>query len=49
MGMVGVWFLWANTMTTVTSLKFHSPRLNLQWWLTFPPETLLEYWQSSGL
>ena len=36
MGMVGFWFLWANVMTTVTSLRFERPRLTTQWILVFP-------------
>ena len=36
LGMTGFWFVWTNTMTTVTSLRFHAPRLNIQWCLTFP-------------
>jgi hypothetical protein len=36
MGMVGFWFLWANVMTTVTSLRFESPRLTLHWLIVFP-------------
>jgi len=36
MGMVSFWFLWANVMTTVTSLRFESPKLTLQWLLVFP-------------
>ena len=34
--MVSFWFVWANTMTTATSLRFERPRLSLSWWLTFP-------------
>lgn len=39
--MVSFWFVWANTMTTSTSLRFEKPKLNLIWWLTFPSEILL--------
>ncbi len=36
MGMVGFWFLWANLMTTITSLKFESPKITFQWFVVFP-------------
>ena len=36
MGMVSFWFLWANVMTTVTSLRFEKPRVTLQWVVVFP-------------
>lgn len=32
----GFYFLWANTMTTMTSLRFHSPRFTLMWFIVFP-------------
>jgi hypothetical protein len=33
---VSVWMLWANVMTTVTSLRFERPRITVQWLLVFP-------------
>ncbi|KPJ87545.1 MAG: hypothetical protein AMS18_14490 [Gemmatimonas sp. SG8_17] len=33
---VSVWLVWANVMTTVTSLRFEKPRITLQWLLVFP-------------
>jgi hypothetical protein len=36
LGGVSVWFLWANVMTTVTSLRFEKPRITLQWLVVFP-------------
>ena len=36
MGLVSFWFLWANVMTTVTSLRFEKPRITLQWIIAFP-------------
>jgi len=36
LGMVSFWFVWANIMTTVTSLRFEKPKLTLKWWITFP-------------
>ncbi len=32
----GFYFLWANTMTTVTSLRFHKPKFTLMWFIVFP-------------
>ena len=34
--MHGFYFLWANTMTTVTSLRFHNPKFTLMWFIVFP-------------
>jgi hypothetical protein len=39
--MVSFWFVWANIMTTATSLRFENPKLNLSWWVTFPSGILL--------
>ena len=36
LGMVGFWLVWANTATTVTSLRFHRPKLTAEWVLVFP-------------
>lgn len=36
MGMVSFWFLWANVMTTITSLRFEKPEITLQWLVVFP-------------
>lgn len=33
---VSVWMLWANVMTTVTSLRFEKPHISAQWLLVFP-------------
>jgi len=41
MGMVSFWFVWANVMTTVTSLRFEKPRITLQWIVVFPLGTLI--------
>jgi hypothetical protein len=30
------WFVWANTMTTATSLRFEKPKLTLSWFIVFP-------------
>lgn len=36
LAMISFWFVWANIMTTATSLKFEKPKLTLNWWITFP-------------
>jgi hypothetical protein len=36
MGMASFWFLWANTMTTITSLRFERPKITFQWVVVFP-------------
>ena len=36
LALVSFWFVWANIMTTVTSLRFEKPRINLRWLVTFP-------------
>lgn len=41
MGMVSFWFLWINTATTVTSLRFEKPRLTLNWFIVFPLGAIL--------
>ncbi len=41
LAMVSFWFVWANIMTTATSLRFEKPRLSLNWWITFPAGILV--------
>jgi hypothetical protein len=36
LALVGFWFVWANIMTTATSLRFEQPKINLTWLLTCP-------------
>jgi hypothetical protein len=36
LAMVSFWFVWANIMTTATSLRFEKPTLTLNWWISFP-------------
>lgn len=36
LALVSFWLLWANIMTTATSLRFEKPALSLNWWFTFP-------------
>ena len=33
---VSFWFVWANIMTTSTSLRFEKPKINLTWFVVFP-------------
>jgi uncharacterized protein involved in response to NO len=33
---VSCWFVWANIMTTATSLRFEKPKINLTWIIVFP-------------
>jgi hypothetical protein len=33
---VSFWFVWANTMTTATSLRFEKPKITLTWLIVFP-------------
>jgi hypothetical protein len=34
--MVGFFYVWANTMTTATSLRFEKPTMTFMWFLVFP-------------
>ena len=34
--LVSFWFVWANIMTTVTSLRFEKPKISLNWFIAFP-------------
>ena len=36
LALVSFWWVWANVMTTATSLKFEKPALTLNWVITFP-------------
>lgn len=36
LALVGFWALWANTMTTATSLRFHKPKITFCWFVAFP-------------
>jgi len=35
-GLTSFWFLWINTATTATSLRFEKPRITLEWIIVFP-------------
>ena len=41
LALVSFWFVWANIMTTATSLRFEKPKLTLNWWITFPTGILV--------
>ncbi len=41
LALVSFWFVWANTMTTATSLRFEKPNINLNWFLVFPFEIIV--------
>jgi hypothetical protein len=36
LGLISFWFVWANLMTTVTSLRFEKPKFSFNWWIVFP-------------
>lgn len=35
-GLASLWFLWANVMTTATSMRFERPKITLNWFIAFP-------------
>ena len=35
-GLAALWFLWANVMTTATSLRFEKPKITVMWFVAFP-------------
>ena len=35
-GLASLWFLWANIMTTATSLRFEKPKITFNWFIVFP-------------
>lgn len=41
LALVSFWLLWANIMTTATSLRFEKPKLTFNWWFTFPIGSLV--------
>jgi hypothetical protein len=36
LALVSFWFLWANIMTTATSLRFEKPKITLLWIIVYP-------------
>ncbi|MFC2085152.1 hypothetical protein ACFLS9_08850 [Bacteroidota bacterium] len=41
LAMVSFWWVWANTMTTSTSLRFEKPKITLMWIIAYPFEILI--------
>lgn len=41
LALVSFWFVWANIMTTATSLRFEKPKFTLMWFIVFPFGTLV--------
>ena len=41
LALVSFWFVWANIMTTATSLRFEKPKITLNWLIGFPSGILL--------
>ncbi len=40
-GLASLWFLWANIMTTATSLRFEKPKITPMWFIVFPLGAIL--------
>lgn len=36
LALVSFWWVWANTMTTTTSLRFEKPKITLYWIIAYP-------------
>ncbi len=36
LALVSFWWVWANTMTTTTSLRFEKPKITLNWIIVYP-------------
>ena len=41
LAMVGFWWVWANIMTTSTSLRFEQPKITPAWLIVFPSGILI--------
>jgi hypothetical protein len=41
LALVGFWFVWANIMTTVNSLRFENPKITSSWLIVFPLGSLI--------
>ncbi|MDH5734396.1 MAG: hypothetical protein OEY88_11550 [Candidatus Bathyarchaeota archaeon] len=39
--LVSFWFLWANIMTTATSLRFEKPKISISWFIAFTSGALI--------
>lgn len=40
-GLASFWFLWANVMTTATSLRFEKPKITPMWFVVYPLGAIL--------
>ena len=36
LALASFWFVWANTMTTATSLRFEKPKMSIAWFIVYP-------------
>ena len=36
LALVSFWLIWANVMTTATSIRFEKPKITLSWFIVFP-------------
>ena len=43
LALVSFWFVWANIMTTVTSVRFENPKITLTWFVAFPFGTIIGF------
>ncbi len=41
LAIVAFWFVWANVMTTATSLRFEHPKMTVSWFIAFPSGSFL--------
>ena len=41
LALLSFWIVWANIMTTATSLRFYHPRITVTWFVTFPLGALI--------
>lgn len=41
LALASFWWIWANVMTTATSLRFFNPRFTLMWFIAFPSGAIL--------
>jgi hypothetical protein len=41
LALTSFWWVWANVMTTATSLRFEKPKITLVWFLTYPFGSLI--------
>lgn len=41
LALASFWFVWANIMTTATSLRFEKPKISIGWFIVYPFGTLV--------